>query len=132
SGRREGDAELLVLRHEPPCAEAELQPAVRDVVDGHRLVSEKARVPERVGADQHSHADARRAGGEPREDRPAFVVRPGGSAGLIEVIAVPRAGEAEALEILPALDELEEWEILVRAKSEAHPAGHSDLRSEGN
>src|SRR5262249_156242 len=132
TGRREHDAELLVLRHEPSGAEPELEAPVRDVIDGHRLVGEEARMAERVGADQHADADARRVRGESREDGPPFVVRSGGPAGLVEVIATPGAVEAETLEVPPPLDERGEGEILVRAEPEAHPAGHPDLRSEGD
>ena len=42
-GGGERDAELLVLGHEPPRAQPELEPAVRHVVDGHRLVGQEAR-----------------------------------------------------------------------------------------
>ena len=122
--RRQRDAELLVLGDEPPGAQPELEPAVGDVVDGHRLVREKARVAERVAAHQHPDPDARRAGRQPGQERPALVVRPGRAAGLVEVIAVPHAVEAEPLEVLPALDERGEREVLVGAQPEAHSARH--------
>src|SRR4029453_3508534 len=123
------DPELLVLGNEPAGPETQLETSVGDMIDGHGLVREEGGVTEVVAAHQHADPDALGPRGEGGEHRPPFVEGAGRSARLIEVVAVPDAVEAEALEVLPALDERGPGQVLVGAESEAHRArrrGHLD------
>ena len=57
--RREGDAERDVLAVEPRRAEREVETAVGDVVDRHRLGGEHRGVPVRHAGDEQAEADRR-------------------------------------------------------------------------
>ena len=66
------------------------------------------------------------------QQRPALEVRAVGPARLVEVVAVPDAVEAEPLEVLPALDERRERQVLVGAEPEAHVAMHAERLDAGS
>src|SRR5579864_1709771 len=128
AARRKGYAEPLMLGNEPPGPEAELEAAVRDVVNRDRLLGEYAGMAERVAAHEDPEADPLRARRQGGKQRPSLVVWSGRVARLVQVVAVPDAVEAEALEVLPPLDERGPRQILIRADAKAHPAaGHTDL-----
>src|SRR6185295_11823145 len=129
AGRGKVDPELLVLGNEPARPDPQLETTVGDVIDGHGLVGQEGGMPEVVAAHQHADPDPLRARGEAGQHRPPFVEGAGRSARLVEVVAVPGAVEAEALEVLPPLDERGPRQILVGAETEANPArrrGHRE------
>jgi hypothetical protein len=108
-----------VLGFVPAGAEAELEAAVGDVVDGCRLLRQQIRVAKRIAADEDPDPDPRGLGGESGEERPGLVVGPGGAARLEVVVAVPDGVEAELIEEPPALDQLGPGQVLVGAEAEA-------------
>ena len=68
----EVDAEGVVLALEPAAAEAEDEPALRQVVDGRGELRGEARVAERVGGHEQAEADVLRQDGKGRQRRPAL------------------------------------------------------------
>ena len=64
-GLREREAVRAVLALHPAGAEAELDPAAGNVVDGRGGVREQARQAEGGGRDERAEAERRRAGGKP-------------------------------------------------------------------
>lgn len=55
-----------------PCAQAEFQPALRDVVDRERLTSQEGRIAERYGTNRRSDTNTRGLRRETSQERPAF------------------------------------------------------------
>ena len=98
-----------VLALHPAGAEAELDPAAGDVVDGRGGVREQARQAERRGRDERPEAQRRRARGEARERRPGVVRDVPGLVRLRDVVVgaeervdpVLLAGVGEVAPLLP-------------------------------
>ena len=77
--RREAEAVGLVLALVPAGSEAELDAAIRDVVDRRHVLGEHGRVPERRGRDEHAQPELRRHRRQarhrhPRVERAALLV----------------------------------------------------------
>ena len=70
--RWEGNPELPVFRLVPGGAQAELEPAVRDVVDGDRLSRQDRWVAVGDAGHQHPEAEPRGERGQPRQQGPGF------------------------------------------------------------
>ena len=92
---RKGDAEHLVLGHEPAGAEAELEAAAGDVVDRDRLLGQQRRVAEGVAGDQDAEADALRGQSQPSQQRPGLEDRAVQLERRHVVIGQPEAVEAD-------------------------------------
>src|SRR5690606_29720859 len=129
AGRQELQPIGLVLGYVPARADAELQAAIRDVVNGNRLLHQQARVAEGIASDQHADPNPFGAGGQAGQLRPGFVVRTAGPRGLLEVVTVPDAVEAQRLEIAPALYRRWPVHVLVGADTEAQSPCHCSPRS---
>src|SRR5579859_2011741 len=111
-----------MLGDEPSGPEAQLEAAVRNVVDGDRLLGEQTGVAERVAAHEDADADPLRARRQGGEQRPSLIVWSCRVARLVQVVAVPDAVETEALEVLPPFDERRPRQVLIGADAKAHPA----------
>jgi hypothetical protein len=116
----EFQAEGGVLGLVPAGAQANVEPAIRDVVERDSLLGQKRRVPEGIAADQHAQANSLRNRGERGQQGPGFEIWSRGTAGLHEVVAVPGTVETQAVEQLPALDKRRPGQVLVGDDSEAH------------
>ncbi len=62
-----GDAVHAVLTFVPRRAESELEPAVAQVIDGHRHLREDGGLAIRDAGDEATHTQPRRNGGKRRE-----------------------------------------------------------------
>src|SRR5712692_1078238 len=120
AGTREIDAIHGVLGFIPTRPQAELEPAVGDVVDGDGLLGEKCRVSKGIARDQHADPDPARDRCKAGEQGPALEVGPVRTAGLGIVVAIPNALEAKLLVQLPALNERRPRQVLVRADPESN------------
>ena len=120
----EGQPVHLMLWLVPACPESQLEPSARDVVHSDGLFGQECGVTERVAAHKGADADALGARRQGREQRPGLEVWTVRPARLNEVVAVPGAVEAEALEELPALARLGPGHVLVCTQSEAKPPRH--------
>ena len=69
---RQVDAVAAVLVLVPARPDAEDQPSVADVVDGHRLLGQQGRVAERVARDEDAEPDPTRPDSDRGEERPGL------------------------------------------------------------
>ena len=121
-GRRERDAELVVLLVEPGGAEREFEPAVRGVVDGQRFRCEDGRVPVCHARHQQPEADTRRQAGQRRQSRHSLegLARPV-AVHRLEMVESPGAVEAEIFrQPYPAGELIPREALLGDVESEAH------------
>ena len=107
----EGDGEGVVLVGVPGGAEAELEAAVGDVVDGRGLLGEDGGMAVGVAGDEDAEADARGGLGEGGEGGPALhagaLGAEGGAEAGDEVVHQPEAVEVGVLvEVLPGVEEV--------------------------
>ena len=112
--RMQLDSEGRVFAFMPPGTDADLEPALRHAIEGHRLLGEDRRMPERVGTQHGSKADSIGNGCQSAEQRPGIHDRQSGlGLGRVQMVVQPHGiPEAASIGLGPDIAQLAPLSLL--------------------